>query len=392
MRILMAHNFYQQPGGEDISFAAEQRLLVERGHSVIPYTLHNDAIEQMSRLAVAVATFWNRDVYRSLDSLFETEGVQLAHFQNTFPLISPAAYYAARKHGVAVVQSLRNYRLLCLNSYFLREGRVCEKCMHTWAPWPGIVHACYRDSRAGSGVVAGMLTFHRLLKTWHNTVDAYIALTEFARNKYIEGGLPAHKIYVKPNFLSSDPGMRTGVGDYALFVGRLSFEKGIDTLLEAWTRLDGIPLKIAGSGPMVASMEKSIARHGLTKIELLGHLGADELVQVLKNARCLVFPSECYEGFPRTILEAFACGVPVIASNLGSMSELIVHNETGLHFAAGDAAGLAAQVDALWGDSAMQKRLGENARPQYTEKFTAESNYRMTMEIYESIIASKRYS
>lgn len=252
MKVLLIHNYYQQPGGEDQVFASEAALLEAHSHCVVRYTVHNDRVAEMSPLPLVQATLWNKTVHRELRTLICKERPQVVHFHNTFPLISPAAYYAAKAEGVPVVQTLHNYRLLCPSQggILLRNGEVCEDCLGKFWPWPGIVHSCYRDSKAATTVHAIMLSLHRALQTWTTMVDVYIALTEFARQKFIQGGLPSEKIVVKPNFVYPDPSPGEGQGGYALFVGRLTPEKGIDTLLAAWERLHTkIPLKIVGMVP-----------------------------------------------------------------------------------------------------------------------------------------------
>lgn len=261
MEILIIHNYYQQSGGEDQVFTAEANLLEAQGHQVLRYTVHNDAVANINPMTLAGVTVWNRAIYRDLRQLLRQEKPQVVHFHNSFPLISPAAYYAARSEGVPVVQTLHNYRLLCPNAVFFRDGQVCEDCLGKFVPWPGVVHACYKESRATTGMVAAMLTVHRVLQTWTETVDLYIALTQFARQKFIQGGLPAEKIVVKPNFVHPDPGPGEGRGGYALFVGRLSPEKGIGILLTAWEKLRGkVDLKIVGDGPLAPQVVKDVGR------------------------------------------------------------------------------------------------------------------------------------
>jgi glycosyltransferase involved in cell wall biosynthesis len=385
MRVLLLHNHYQQPGGEDQVFAAEGNLLEARGHRVLRYISHNDRVTEMSRPALAKVTVWNRVVYREIRALIRRDRPQVAHFHNTFPLISPAAYYAARAEGVPVVQTLHNYRLLCSNALFFRKGGVCEDCLGKAIPWPGVAHSCYRASRSSSGAVVAMLTTHRTLGTWKGAVDTYITLTEFARQKFIQGGLPAEKIVVKPNFFHPDPRAGEGSGGYVLFVGRLSQEKGVDTLLAAWTRLRRkVPLKIVGDGPLAPKVAEAAKR--LSNVEWLGRQPKDRVIALMKDAVALVFPSVWYEGFPMVIAEAYAVGLPVIASDLGSMSSLIDHGRTGLCFHPGDPDDLAAQVEWISMRPEELKRMRNEARVEFENEYTAERNYELLMEIYRTVV------
>jgi glycosyltransferase involved in cell wall biosynthesis len=386
MKILIAHNYYQQAGGEDQCVAAEVALLRAHGHEVIPYCLHNDAINTMGRLQAAARTLWSRHAYRELRELLRQHRPQIAHFHNTFPLISPAAYYAARAESVPVVQTLHNFRLLCPNALFFREGRVCEDCLGRTVPWPGVVHKCYRGSRGASAAVAAMLATHRLFGTWRGAVDVYIALNEFSREKFIQGGLPADRIVVKPNFVYPDPGPGDGKGGYAVYVGRLSAEKGVDTLLKAWKEVgQAMPLKIVGDGPLASGVQLAAAENA--GIEWLGKQSLDKVYELMGAAAFLVLPSECYENFPRVVSEAFAKGTPVVASNLGAMARLVEHGRTGLLFEPGISMDLAAQVRRLLNDPRELARMQAAARQEYEEKYTAQSNYRTLMGIYERALA-----
>jgi glycosyltransferase involved in cell wall biosynthesis len=233
-----------------------------------------------------------------------------------------------------------------------------------------------------------MLAVHRMLGTWRNKVDAYVALTEFGRRKFIEGGIPADKIFLKPNIVSSDPGVKQGNGDFALFVGRLSEEKGIRTLLAAW-KLLSIPLKIVGDGPMKSELLQNLQDPSLQAVTYLGVLSHNDVISLMKQARILIFPSEWYEGFPLTIAEAFACGLPILASRLGAMAEIIRDKETGILFSPGDYKEVADKVVQLWDDFAELSRIGQNARREYEQKYTPERNYEMLIDIYSRAIKNK---
>jgi glycosyltransferase involved in cell wall biosynthesis len=389
MKILAIHNRYQQVGGEDQVFLAESTLLESYGHRVVRYEVHNDQVKQVNRLTLAKDTVWNASAYRELKALIRRERPEVVHFHNTLPLVSPAGYYAAKAEGVPVIQTLHNYRLLCPVALFFRDGRVCEDCMGKAIPWPGVVHGCYRGSRAASGVIATMLTVHRALGTWTEMVDVYVVLTEFARNKFIEGGLPAGKLVVKPNFVYPDPGPGEGRGGYALFVGRLSPEKGVGTLLAAWERLDRrIPLKVVGDGPLRKQAAEAGNRHPC--VEYLGYRPAEEVHALLKEASVIVFPSEWYEGFSRVAAEAFATATPIIASDIGSAAEFVEHGHTGLRFRPGDPEDLAAQVGWFISHPEEHARMRREVRAEYEAKYTAERNYRALMEIYEAALERKR--
>ena len=236
-----------------------------------------------------------------------------------------------------------------------------------------------------------MLMVHRLRGTWDREVTSYVALTEFSRSKFIEGGLPEKKIFVKPNFVNPDPCARTGVGDYALFVGRLSPEKRVSTVLAAWKRVpQSIPIKVIGGGPDKVPLEVQAAKEGLTNVQFCGQLPRAQTLAAINNARFLVFSSEWYENFPVTIAEAFACRTPVIASQMGAMQEIVDDRRTGLFFAPGDSDDLAQKVAWAWSHPDEMFAMGAEARREYEAKYTAQKNYPMLMEIYQRAISSMK--
>jgi glycosyltransferase involved in cell wall biosynthesis len=264
---------------------------------------------------------------------------------------------------------------------------VCESCLGRSTAWPSIVHGCYRDSRAASVVLTGMLAIHGLIGTYHRAVDGYIAMSQFARNKLIEAGLPAGKIALKPNFVSPDPGPGRGRGGYVMYLGRLSPEKGVDVLLDAWRRLPGtIPLKLVGNGPL--SDEVKAAASANPAVEWLPGKDDDEVRELMSDASLLVLPSVNYEGFPKTIVEAFSVGTPVVASRLGAMAE-IVDARTGGHFAPGDAADLAAKVESLFFDHPRLAAMRRACREEYEQKYTAAQNYQTLIGIYRRALAAR---
>lgn len=381
MRILTVHSRYQIRGGEDECREAEERLLREMNHSVEVYEENNERVAALGNVSMALRTVWSVEAYETVRRRLWSQPHDLVHVQNFFPLISPSVYYAAKAEAVPVVQTLHNYRLLCPNGLFYRDGHVCEDCLGKPVPWSGVLHSCYRGSRAASTAVATMLSTHRAMGTWSNMVDVYIALTEFARQKFIEGGLPANKIVVKPNFVHPDLGIGEGRGGYALFVGRLSPEKGLDTLLAAWERLGGkVPLKIVGDGPLASWVADTAKR--LSHVEWLGRKPLEEVYDLMGEAMLLIFPSNWYETFGRVAVEAFAKGTPAIAANIGAIGELIEHGRTGLHFRPGDSDDLAAKVEWALEHPGELAQMRQQARAEFEVKYTAQENYRQLMEIY----------
>lgn len=393
MNVVLVHNHYQQPGGEDEVFAAEADLLESRGNKVTRYTVHNDAVGTMGRVELAKATVWNGAQYAELRRLIRAVGAEVVHVHNTLPIISPAVYYAARAEGSAVVQSLHNPRLLCPAATFYRNGKLCTTCLGKGVAWPGVLHACYRGSALQSLGVASMVALHRLIGTWSRMVDRYIVFTQFYRDIFVQGGLPPQKIVVKPHFVDPDPGREGRAhGRYALYVGRLDPEKGVASMLQAWRRLklDGVhvPLKVRGDGQLYDVMRAVTEREALD-IEFVRRLSRAELNDLMRNASFLVWPSEgFYETFGLVAVEAFACGVPVIASSMGVATTIVADGYTGLHFRSGDAGDMAAKVAWAVRHPAGMSAFGKAARKEYERAYTADVNYPQLIAIYREALNS----
>jgi glycosyltransferase involved in cell wall biosynthesis len=389
MRILVAHNRYQQLGGEDIVAQNEISLLRANGHEVAFLEEDNDDIKGWGSAATAAL----RSVYsvssaRAMRQKLEQFKPDLVHIHNFFPSLSPSIHYACLRGHIPVVQTLHNYRLLCPASTLQRNGRICEDCIGKVFPWPGIQHACYRQNRFASAAVANMLAIHRIMGTWKRTVDRFITLTEFGRRKFIDGGLPEEKIVVKPNFVNLDSGMGTGGGGYVLFVGRLSVEKGIDTLLGAWSRLRvKRPLKIVGDGPMAERVKGAASTNN--SIEWLGFRSRDVVSKMMAKAEALIVPSTWYEGFPMVISEAFAMGLPVIASRIGGLPELVEQGRTGVLFEPGSQDGLAAAVELMFTDQERIEAMRLAVRREFELKYSADANYAILSDVYRDAIHAR---
>ncbi|RZI85809.1 MAG: glycosyltransferase family 1 protein [Rubrivivax sp.] len=383
LKVLMVHNGYQQRGGEDSVVDSEIDMLRGHGHEVQVYRRHNDDIHGLSRARLLAETLWSGRTVDDITALAKQFRPDVIHVHNTMPLVSPSVFWAADRLGMPIVQTLHNFRLVCLDATFLRDGQVCEDCLGK-APWRGVVRRCYRGSAPQSTVMATMLMAHRAAGTFQHKVTRYIALNEFCKRKLVQGGLPADRISVKPNFLewrdAPAPSERRG----GLYVGRLSTEKGIAVLLAALRDQPGADVRVVGTGPFAAETQALLGELAL------GFRPLPEVLSLMASAAYLVLPSVCYEGFPRTIVEAYACGLPVIASRLGSMAELVDDGQTGLLFTPGDPADLAAKLAWAAANPAEMRRMGQIGRERYEQRFTPDINHRELLHIYEQAIAERR--
>jgi glycosyltransferase involved in cell wall biosynthesis len=399
--ILIVHNRYRQAGGEDAVVEAESALLAAHGHRVERLIVGNEAIpdrpSRAEQVRLAIRTVWAGGAARAVAGRAREVGADVVHVHNFLPLLSPAVHGAARATGAAVVQTLHNYRLICPAATLFRDGAPCEDCVGRRIALPAVVHACYRESRPQTAAVTAMLAVHRARRTWDRDVDAFIALTPFGRDRFIAGGLPPDRLFVKSNFLA-DPGElslggptgseRSARGPF-LFVGRLTEEKGVRALLAAW-RLVGseLALRIVGDGPL--SGEVRAAAESIPSIAFVGRRSPEDVRSEMRTARALLFPSLWYEGMPLTLVEAFAAGLPVIASGLGAMSEMIADGRTGLLVEPGHPAALAAAIETVAGQPDATAAMGAAARRTYIDSYGPEANYAQLATIYRQ--AMKRRS
>ena len=460
MKVIQVHNYYQLSGGEDGVVAAEASLLRSHGNDVVIYNKDNRSIGHgFALIKSGLKSIWNWQTYREFRELLQREDPDIVHCHNTFPLISPSIYWACNREGVPVVQTLHNYRLLCINAFLFREGRaskgckrcgdsvsrdgggagswICELCSGRIWKWPGVRYACYRGSRVGSAVVAVMIFFHWLIGTWSKKVTYYIALTEFQRGKMIDGGLPSEKILVKSNFLRADLANKNlesdgvveddqrqsflvGGNPYVVFVGRLSPEKGCDVLIRAWMQYlqrvrstagaedqlemnckfsddleSGPKLVIIGDGPERTSLEnlvKTLTRNDDVffggSVVFLGKKSKSEVRDFMLNAEALILPSVWYEGFPMTVLESFACGTPVVASDVGGMREIIREMQNGLKFRIGDFGQLSKKIEWIFSHKEAIVEMGGKAQRDFEEMYSDGVNYEALKYIYDRALVS----
>jgi glycosyltransferase involved in cell wall biosynthesis len=356
-------------------------MLRDAGHFVDTIHINNSELEKIGKVQVALQSIWSGPSYELVDRKLRERHFEILHVQNFFPLLSPSVYSAARKHGVAVVQTLRNYRLLCPNGLLFRDGHICEDCMGKVFKYPGIIHGCYRG-RMATAAVATMTALHTVKGTWVDAVDLYITLTKFAQQKFIQAGFPPEKVVVKSNFVYPDPGCGDGRGGYALFVGRLSSEKGLEILLAAWRLVQRKwSLKIIGEGPLSGRVQEFCRQH--PDVEWLGARPNSEVKKFMGAASVLVFPSEWYETFGRVTIESFATGTPVIASRLGAMAEIGDEVDAGMLFQAGHPEDLAEKLRWIVDNPARLDSMRQAARQAYEKKYTVHENCRILIRAYE---------
>ncbi|MBF0252409.1 MAG: glycosyltransferase family 4 protein [Candidatus Omnitrophica bacterium] len=388
MKILRVHNYYKNRGGEATCFHNEVELLKKNGQEVVVYTRNNKDITKMFSIKNFFNAIWSKQTYREIADLIEKEKPEIVHFDNIFPLVSPSAYYAVKKKGIPVIQTLHNYRLLCANAMLYVKNDICEKCAGKALQFPGVLNKCYKNSYLASAVVVLMNFAHRLLGTRIKKVDHYFVPSEFAKNKLVHYGMPENKISVKANVLSNDPGVGAGIGENVIYVGRLSQEKGIHSLIKAWSGIKDISLTIVGDGPMRSEVEEYLFVNDLKNVKIKGLLSHAEVLELVKQSRILIFPSEWYEVQPFTLIEAFACGKPVVAGRIGVMSDFIEENRTGIFFETKNSTDLAEKVVRLYNDVNKVKELGINCRIEYEAKYTNSKIYNSMMSVYGELAMS----
>ena len=382
MRILIIHSRYLsgQASGENRVVEDETQLLATAGHDIRTWTPGPSELEGLGAARLGAGAIRSREALRVVRRLVRDQRSEIVHCHNLFPSLSPAVISAAAAEGAAVVVTLHNYRLLCLPATFLRNGRRCEDCLGH-LPWRGVVHRCYRRSALASGALASSLAVHRLAGTF-GRVGLYLAVSRFVRDKYLQAGFPSDRVVVKPSFVNAAP-RRQGPGDYFLFLGRLSREKGLGTLLSLWSRShDGARrLVVAGDGP-----ERALLRNDSRTVDYRGSLSPAEIAPLLSGARALLVPSLSYEGAPRVVLEAYASGIPVVASRLGALPELVEDGRSGILVSPTDVTGWAAAVRRLETDGEAQ-RMGERAQRLWRERYSPEQGLRNLEAAYHAAVA-----
>ena len=390
MKVLMVHNYYRSsaPSGEDRVFENEVALLRSKGIDVVTYERHNDEAYRITKAKLAHDVVWNKRTFADMDHLIRREKPDIAHFHNTWYMISPSAYYACRTRNVPIVQTLHNFRMFCANGLLLRKDRICEECLDTHG-MRSAIYGCYGGSRLWTLPVYTAQRYHRNRGTWYDTVDAYITLNNFAKDKFLSYGIDPVKLFVKPNFAEDCGVERRNIDRTAIYVGRLTTEKGVGVLVKAYEHLikDGVRLglNIIGDG----ILKDKIDVFPDARMQITGKKHHSEVIQAIKQADYAILPSICYEMLPLVLVESFACGRPVVASRIGALPELVEDGKTGLLFEPGNSRDLASKIKWMLENKDTCIEMGKNARKVYEEKYTAEKNFKMLMDIYSSVLKKK---
>lgn len=383
MRIAFFHNRYRERGGEDVVVDAQVELLAKAGHEVSLFSVDNREEIRGWRGALRAArrARWNPDIPERAIAFLDSHSPDVVHVHNTFPVLSGALHHTLAEWGVPVVQTLHNYRLVCANAALLRNGVTCTQCIPQ-GPWHAVRHGCYRGSRIQTAVWAEMTTHHRKLRTWEDCVDLFTTPSGFARRLLVDAGLPAERVRVVPNPVL-DPGAPAPPGEGAVYVGRLSPEKGVDRLLDAWRTLPGLRLRIAGTGPEEARLRALAA--DLPQVEFLGHVSHDGALTAMAESAFVVAPSLWYETFGMVVLEAMACGRPVVVPSGGALAELVDPGRTGLHYESGSVESLAEACAMLAGDASLAAAQGDEARSSYEDDFAPDRVVERLEALYRTV-------
>lgn len=398
MRVLVIHNRYRQYGGEDAVVESEVALLKRNGMEVRELIMDNDSPRKESVVdfvRVGWNSAWSSPSFKRVVEVCREFQPDVAHVHNFWLRWSPSVHSACQSQGVPTVQTLHNFRLFCLNGLYKSDGEVCTECSGK-SPWRGVMKRCYRDSFLASAAVARMITVNRMRGTWEKDVDSFVALSEHSREMYVAGGLPAERIVVKGNFVED-----AGAGecppsqsDEIVFAGRLATEKGVEVLIDAWAKggfSQRTRLTIIGDGPLRESLMHQARELGLdhARVRFLGQRPVSDVRARMSQARAVVIPSLFFECFPRTLVEAYSLGRPVIASNIGALSELVT-DRVGMIFPPRNADALSQTIGKLFDEPAYADRLGSQARETYLQNYTPEHAFRALRGVYQGAIDRKR--
>jgi len=406
----MAHKFFHPAGGPETVLFQSMRVLNSLGHEVIPFSMkhprnlktpysryfvsevdynnHNGDI--LKKLKTAVNLIYSVEAEKKMEVLINDTRPQLAHLHNIYHQISPSILRALKRHSIPVVMTLHDFKLACPSYTFLRNGTPCEICEGRHF-YKAVIHRCVKNSYLSSLLCATEMYLHKMLQTYSKGVDVFIVLSQFSKEKMIRYGLPEEKIEVLPNCIDVDQyHPHKMVGDYVLFLGKLSEKNGIFTLVQAMKHIPEVKLKVAGEGEMGPLLKEYVAREGLKNAEFLGFMAEEKLKKLMQECYFTVFPSLCYHNCPMSVLESLASGKPVLASNLGSVPEFVEDGVDGFLFEPGDPTDLAEKIKYLFRKPLLVKKMGIAGRLKIESRFLSETYYPRLLKIYQRLLQGGR--
>lgn len=385
-KVLIVHNYYQIPGGEDTVVANEKQMLESHGHEVTLYSRNNSELKELSvfqKLMLPVNTIFNFKTYRDIKKIIRDKHIEIVHVHNTLNLISPSVYYAAISCKVPVVQTIHNFRLLCPGAIFYRDGHICEDCIKKGLRC-SIKHNCYRNSKIQTLACVVSMKFHRMTGIYGKI--NYICLTEFNKEKLLLlKQIKKEKVFIKPNF-TRNPGNIIPANkreNRIIFAGRLDKLKGVDILFKAWKQMEesDIELMVCGTGPLETWCKEFIKNNKIKNIKMPGFVSNPEIHKLIANSKALILPTQWYEGFPMSIVEAFSVGTPVICSDLGNAGNIVDEGVTGAKFKYNSTEELIKAIIRIYNYSDIYKTIIEK----YKNKYTSDKNYKILSNIYGTI-------
>lgn len=419
MKVLLINNFYYNRGGDCTYMFSLKKLLESQGHKTVVFSMNHpnnfdseyskyfvsyiNYEEQVKNKSVSAAfqvasrTIYSTEASKNIAELIKAEKPDIAHIQNLHHHITPSIFHVLRDYKIPIIWTLHDYSVICPNTSFLAHGKICEKCRKRKYYWP-VITKCKKNSFAASTMASVELLTHKIMR-YYRQVDYFISPSMFLRDKLIEYGFSKDNIVHLNNFtyFSTPEKEKVTEDGYFMYLGRLSEEKGIKTLIDAANKvfsgdstnseLSKCKLKIIGDGPIRDKiMYYARSKNTEHNVEFLGHKSHEEAMEILAGCKFLILPSEWYENFPYSVLEAFALGKPVIASRIGGISELVRNWETGLLFEPGNPEMLALKISFLLKHPEKARNLGRNAREFMSGDISPENHYIKLMDIYNRAI------
>jgi len=380
MKILIIHNYYQNPGGEEIVVKREKELLEKNGHQVILYTKSNNELKKIKNWPRILKNLkFNKKVYSDLRKLIKKEKPNLAHIHNTFFIISPSAYLACKHENLPIVQTLHNFRFLCPNATLSNKKGICESCIKQKNFKPALKNKCYHNSLIYTSLIIKILKFLKKQVLDKKLINQFIVLSNFQKNIFIKAGFDKNKLNLKPNFVENlSPNYKKQ--NYAVYLGRIDKGKGLRNLIKIWQKIN-FPLKIIGTGELFEKLKK---QNKNKNIKFLGYIENKKAIEILKKANFSILPSAWYEACPNLIIESYASATPIIGSNIGSIAEYIKNNKTGILINLKNENQTIKTINSIIADKKSLRKFSKNARKQYEKLFIPEKNYKTLIKIYKS--------